>query len=130
MLKKEELRLGNVLKIGKYFTIVEGVSTWDDLIQSSAFAERTIDEFQPVDLANDWFELFGFDLYPWGLSKGRFLVQRVNNYTFRFRVGNGFEKHLQYVHELQNLYHAMTGEDLSTEYLPVTQNLKYRNETT
>ena len=50
----------------------------------------------------------GFVLHPWGYVKGKFLMTQ----GFVFKVGNGLSKKIKYVHELQNLYHALTGEEL------------------
>lgn len=76
-----------------------------------------------IELTEDWLLKFGFDL----LHKGKF--RNVYDYSLDHRfgysdnhglvhvdsalifVGNTFS-HIKYVHQLQNLFHSLTGEEL------------------
>lgn len=62
----------------------------------------------PIELKAKHLAGSGFELQPWGYVKGDFLMT-VN---FVFRAGNGLNKKIHYVHELQNLYYSLTGEEL------------------
>lgn len=118
-MKAEELRIGNIIKINDTETVVEGFSTWDNLIQSSDFAERDISEFEQIPLTEEWLLKFGA---KWDSD---YVALEVNKLTIRTHLPNmkpasifayfdGIRiKQLKYVHELQNLYFALTGQELT-----------------
>ena len=84
-----ELRIGNFIKISNTITKVEGFSEWDNIVQSSNFAERKINEFEPIPITEELLIKFGFNEY-------------VNTNIYP----------IKYVHQLQNLYFALIGEEL------------------
>ena len=126
MIKANELRLGNlILKNGKlhytnHMTIrdVYGRSVTDS------------DIFEPIPLTEEWLLKFGFECIANNGDQKRFgLKNRNKNYFYGVELDHeeiclnkqslfGCETiihneiFLQHVHQLQNLYFALTGEDL------------------
>lgn len=127
MANLQEYRLGNFVRSGKGLYEIMMLGWPSDVYVKSAkdggFINIPIIP-QPVELTADWLEGSGFVLQPWGYVKqiqGQdkgFLISR----HFSFEVGNGLRKVVKYVHELQNLYHAITGEELtlSPQFQPLT----------
>lgn len=107
-LVSNELVVKKVLSIYKCSDTKEmKISTYFGASNDMIF-NTTIDNIRPIELKVDHLEGSGFVLHPWGYVKGKFLMTK----EFLFRVGNGFDKEIKYVHELQNLYQALTGENL------------------
>jgi hypothetical protein len=120
-MKAQELRIGNVISpLGKGVTVVEGISTWDDLIQSSNFAERSIDDFEPIPLTEEIFLNFGAkeavisDDYLEIDNEVIGILFKIETKEVGFYADGDFRciKHIKYVHQLQNLYFELTGEEL------------------
>ena len=128
-LQNNEIRIGNYIKFHNIITKVEGFSIWDNLIQSDNFAERELKDFEPIPLTEDWLLKFGFKKSivkePWfeknkievfKYSKGDFFLLGRNNTAYGIGlhdIWDGMEINLQYVHQLQNLYFALTGTELT-----------------
>ena len=85
----------------------------------SAIAVEHIDAIKPIPLTEEWLVRFGFEKYnlnnftlSWG---GVLFYYRISDRSFRkgYRV---MEKicftEVKHVHQLQNLYFAITGEEL------------------
>ena len=121
-MKITDLRLGNILS----FVLPENIcvvdSVCDELIgsyplgrQSDFNAERGIESFRPVLINSEWLLKLGF-------------VESSHNGSFEIRInlmGDGyacfncfgyFLREVKYVHELQNLYFALTDEELIVSY--------------
>ena len=125
-IKTSDLRLGNWL----YYTnetkfLMQVVAIGDDLVQL---------DFEGNE--GDSFEINGNDICPIPLTFDLFhnldkFWKRYNNLIFSIDTNKGFNIHInykndkflfyididnkieiKYVHELQNLYHALTGEEL------------------
>jgi hypothetical protein len=115
----KELRIGNNVMIGGIITKIEGLSTWDDIIQNSNFSERPLSEFEPIPLTEEILLKCGFK------KDGRYLILKLEEYCNLFYdttdkticIGveyeaGGTERKFEYVHQLQNLVFALTGEEL------------------
>lgn len=128
-MKASELRIGNFIKISNTITKVEGFSEWDNIVQSSNFAERKINEFEPIPITEEWLLKFGFgniteqcafksiniktfckSFTVKGCNEQQtiFIELGTRGWTFK-RVGYPL---YNYVHQLQNLYFALTGDEL------------------
>jgi hypothetical protein len=126
-MKANEVRIGNYIKFHNTITKVEGFSIWDNLIQSDNFAERELKDFEPIPLTEEWLLRFGFNKdYKSGylgidvhnsdfvLTEPKKMGEWQNGYVFQFTAGNVPKfKEIFYVHKLQNLYFALTGEELT-----------------
>ncbi len=114
-MKASELRIGN----------------WVDLVGSnSSFQIDTIYDnelsgIEPIPLTEEWLERFGFDSIALGYElDDRFITLRPED-----DIDGGFDvfimtadmeqpkyiTYIDYVHQLQNLYHALTGQELKHE---------------
>jgi hypothetical protein len=92
-------------------------------------ATRPIDDFHPTKLTKDWLTKFGFKdcenqgrnlWYGYTLGENFELSKYHSKYYFGWDVielnhrhEKGFALKLYYVHQLQNLYFALTGNELT-----------------
>lgn len=127
-MKAEELRIGNYVKFGGVEFVTgqiagvydtayidfEGCESLNKGMEISSL-ESDFDEYlQPIPLSEDWLLKFGFvkndypyDDYvspPFGLGMNIIKISKDMEF-FIFK--------LSYVHQLQNLYFALTGEELT-----------------
>ena len=134
MIQAQELRIGNYVK-----TYIEAqVSEWIE-VPVDAYHILHIAKQQsivePIPLTEEWLEKFGFTNYEWCESayfikyngKSLFLrlykgdwtctIARINKDSkghFIESTERVFKKRLiKYVHQLQNLYFALTGKELT-----------------
>ena len=116
-----ELRIGNYISpLGIGITKVEGFCIWDNIIQSDNFAERELKEFQPIPLTEEWLLKFGFEKYTnneFSFETKDFEISFLNG-GLKLLCGEYAENPIslnnqKYVHQLQNLYFALTGTELT-----------------
>ena len=138
MIKANELRIGNcVLDRGnKILTIdrfignkiecdIKGMPDKSENgipIYYHPFTEE-INYLNPIPLTEEWLLKFGFERHHSDYSNGVIYIKDVpNNNEFKwgvypFELGSGFiinkSKNLKHVHQLQSLYFALTGEELT-----------------
>jgi hypothetical protein len=118
-MKINELRIGNYISpLGRGTTVVEGLCIWDGLIQSSNFAERGIEDFEPIPLTEEWLLKFGcIEVYENAFQDvdSTFIVEfKENKFIVYLICPMPWVKleYIKYVHQLQNLYFALTGEEI------------------
>ena len=125
-MKPTELRIGNLI----YNCIGEPFKVNATTIGSFGLGVITLGNFKPIPLTEDWLERFGFvkmtttttsfddeyidgtDRYrtrhpTWALTSEKKLVALMRG----FRIAN----ELQFVHQWQNLYYALTGIEITIE---------------
>ena len=118
-----ELRIGNWVEIKdqvvRTFEQTKGVGS----LQHVAGQLWSIEELKPIPLTEEWLERFGFDkdgfkqyeFINWGIKvkKDTLAISEPNWIVFHGFM-NQFSEivSLKHVHQLQNLYHALTGEEL------------------
>ena len=119
-----ELRIGNWVFSKETNNIQKITGLTEDIpfIDSITFDYQNYDEIEPIPLTEEWLLKFGFEKDGYNCEKPFFFYFekngiRINNYYGYFldnpneRVGKRlFIKH---VHQLQNLYFALTGEELT-----------------
>lgn len=118
-MKAEELRIGNWIEDKEHFKgyfQVEGVAKYT--VQSPLWTLE-LDDIAPIPLTEDWLCRCGFSkqsMYFYYDTSYRIEQLLNGEYCFRVRV-NGSESHpiaiISKLHQLQNLYHALTGEELT-----------------
>lgn len=123
MININELRIGNFLHFvtTKHICEITGICS-DGFIESEAQfgknGDRLSEDFDPIYLTKEWLLKFGFYTNEECLSE--FILDVSEFYQFRIR-GNELNiwNHsmllngtIQYVHQLQNLCFALTGEEL------------------
>ena len=111
MILASDLRIGNwVQRIGWHYQIVgiKGIDIWIDA-KGVEFMFKLNDGFHPIPLTEEWLEKFGFVysdfLESWSLNGKITLEIEAGGFFYdRFKI--------ETVHQLQNLVHALTGEEL------------------
>lgn len=129
-MKASEVRIGNIVSVntatGGWW--VDHVVSRNDFMVSCA-GTLMIEGMEPIKLTEEWLVKFGFrKVLSWYIVFGRYKNETLeityNNDTdesqyyvyVRGLLENEFVqiKHdLKYVHQLQNLYFALTGEELN-----------------
>jgi len=104
MMKATELRIGNLVYIGSEINKIELVDFAD------IYENNTIILYQPIPLTEEWLVKLGFERGGQSTLSEYFVnVREWNNFYFS-KIGLGTIAKIQYVHQLQNLYFALTGE--------------------
>lgn len=123
-MKAKNLRIGNLVGIKKTSLHADGCNTENayfeieelkkDVVHFKGFhAGEYYKDLEPIKLNDGLLSLYGFKRYPWGLVKdGLLFNDNLDCKKLIFRIGNGSETTLIYVHELQNLFFALTGAEL------------------
>jgi hypothetical protein len=124
-IKASELRIGNITTLGVVFLIDQDVFR---VIDSEGISfKNTWANIEPIPLTEEWLLKFGFDKV--GIALTSIAIAPLNlpctfnlpNTPFSFcqgklilTTGTGdFCVNIEYVHQLQNLYFALTGEELT-----------------
>jgi len=120
-MEAKELRAGNYVQYeddGSIFKVTSieryGLGVENE-IESVLFI--VYDKFEPIPITKEWMLKFGFkysdDKYTHSLFN-----KKWNKYFKVEFCGNGlfisFSARIKYIHQLQNLYFALTGEELTT----------------
>jgi len=127
-MKASELRIGNFVK-GKETNVYWTVEAVDSNSIFSYGKWRPLDAFEPIPITEEWLLNFGFSTTDY--KKGYIGIYHkaggiITDFVLTYPLVNGvFQKHfiwehskfkyqeLKHVHSLQNLYHALTGEELT-----------------
>ena len=110
-MKASEFRLSNLITF-------EGITVkFEELIQDSISSDTELDErIQPILLTKEWLLKFGFELIEcYNFKKGSFIVYSGHR-EFHFWSIKGIDvPPIYFIHQLQNLYFALTGKELCVE---------------
>jgi len=120
-MKAKELRIGNFLRTPNGINHVSGIQ--DREVVEVGEIGYVIEMVKPIPLTEEWLLNFGFETYTTEKSKvyklGNFMVTYVlkgrfagNKYLKAFNISFSEFGHIKHVHQLQNLYFALTGEEL------------------
>jgi hypothetical protein len=126
-IQAKELRIGNYIKstISRYRgQPFEVLGVFTDRIgikyESPNPTYFLLDTVKPIPLTNKWLLDLGlksYDNYPEGFYLGNYEVfYDVNEESWFFEIdSDGYKYHteIKYVHQLQNLFFALTGEELT-----------------
>ena len=103
----------NELRIGNWVEYKGSKSTLQ--IEHSEITEIYFGatNYIPIPLTEEWLLNFGFKFEKEGYKKFRFrVVEPVNYVGYLFCEGSRILREIRYVHQLQNLYFSLTGEEL------------------
>ena len=124
-MKANELRIGNyVNRLGEK-TVVEGTHK-GNYVSTLISGAVTGNQVEPIPLTEEWLVKFGFekdtgnDFYDfWNLKDFRVFVHKNAASVFIHWKGNELEPYINNLHvqQLQNLFFALTGEELTTKAL-------------
>ena len=108
-MKANELRIGNwVSKHGEIYQITSA---------TIVCLERGESDVKPIAITPEWLQRFGFEK----IGNGWQLDVEINHYCLYSESGKYVDlfvfsdevgQQCQYIHQLQNLYFALTGEEL------------------
>lgn len=120
MIKANELRIGNIVKAGLiYITVKEITSTYvgsNELISCIPYSR-----LRPVQISPEILEACGFEKrlgdangQVWGILNFTLIYGRTDDGDFGWFL-NGYHNdcHLQYLHQLQNLFFILRGTELT-----------------
>jgi len=127
----QELRIGNIIKFNWWFNsigivdLIDGAHGYVTMVSHSD--EFTLDELSPVPITDEWLLHFGFFAF---LNSSGEKTGYFDHPTENFHVVTGvkpwvyivdqYSEHqlnldIQYVHQLQNLYFCLTGQELEVK---------------
>ena len=129
-MKANELRIGNLIKGLDNSTTYRVISVLEDRIVSKSLSYNITNTFymddsdiKPISLTEEWVVKFGFESNSTVFENYQvetFVIQEAELTIGFSSIGNidvNFKevpiKEPKYVHELQNLYFALTGEELT-----------------
>lgn len=121
MIQPQELRIGNYVEYRIQDELDERKEWWELSIIDSTdlqILENVIDsDYRPIELTEEILLKFGFfkKLGNYELENFRFHISQPMNFDgFVFCEGYSvITDKIQFVHQLQNLYFALTGEELT-----------------
>lgn len=122
-MKASELRIGNLVNDNGYNSIIGVIDSHYHSIQISG-SPRTIalETIEPIPLTEEWMLKFGFK--PSEAKTAKKYIYYSDSYNFRKAKVICTEKYgsrvviagtvieIKYIHQLQNLYFALTGKEL------------------
>lgn len=104
------------LRIGNYFNDPDGNISEVIRLNSTMINSHGEDECQPIPLTEEWLTKLGFNDHSIKLPHIVFDVANTLTYNIEDRTltfGYYGELRIEYVHQLQNLFHSLTGEELT-----------------
>jgi hypothetical protein len=114
-MKANELRIGNYYYGDVLFPSEYNVITANDLVELDS--DPLDDYYQPLPLTEEWLIKFGFESFHKRDFKKKGLFITTYFATPQTLVDDDFGNkrvlELKYVHQLQNLYFALTNEELT-----------------
>ena len=119
-LNHKEFRIGNLVEYdGRVFEI-DSVSEVLPTLNTIEFGIGVVDwnNLKPIPLNEDWLVRFGFEKPAHSWNGDKFHLSEWDSYPLNWCVAmnkNGavLVEKLKYVHQLQNLYFALTGTELT-----------------
>ena len=110
----------NELRIGNY--VIEDYMSYNGIKQKEVEVSFknlvSHDSLKPIPLTEEWLVKFGFDVENKKGNNNDFNVYRKGEFTFNTNHGWWFSHNIlklqpQFVHQLQNLYFALIGTELT-----------------
>lgn len=124
-MKANELRIGNLIKAGIYGNVKIICFIYDEIKISinPGTIDRTIhfkvSECEPIELTEEWLLKFGFEKCDSPCEQGytngiyKLFSNSIGEINICLMDFNDWYICLEYVHSLQNLYFALTSEELT-----------------
>jgi hypothetical protein len=119
-MKANDLRIGNYieksLKSGQGRKLIDKIGC-QDIVR--IFENIGSFNYEPIKLTDKWLTDFGFTKTEWDNNNSFRKMVGNNDYTIVFysncvcEIGDIITKEIEFVHQLQNLYYALTGVELS-----------------
>lgn len=112
-MESRNLRVGNKVDLYGKTATVEGI----DFVHHYTQPYHHFDKFKPIKVTEEWLDGFGITIDKW-FQNNSFKITKDEDYGWEMHVINANrDKHIsfayfKYVHQLQNLYSAITEEEL------------------
>jgi hypothetical protein len=115
-MKAAELRIGNYINISKEVCKMQLVN-FADIHYTDSF-----ENYEPIPLTEEWLLKLGFDkldkahfkIIQKDIFNSLFTITLDENEIFKFDF-QGFWYQLEFLHQLQNLFYCLCGEELKTK---------------
>lgn len=134
MINRTELRIGNIIQFANTIQVVDAIDQEGFLNCVVLHSDRHVKEFESVPLTEEWLLRFGFEItdqptpynqrFFWELGPIGIAQELIEKPTlelikgaFRFWYSDDYSLEVKYVHQLQNLYFALTGTELTIKEL-------------
>lgn len=114
-MKANELRIGNIVLFKAKQDVVSEISNAGHILcEIGGFGNLDKGYIEPIPLTEEWLVKFGFkqDMDGWKLKDESYIYDEGFLHT---DIGDAYRVSIvpiKYVHQLQNLYFALTGEEL------------------
>jgi hypothetical protein len=129
-MKASELRIGNFIYKESEYEFENGINQIISVLQFECVSTRPLNchvkhynvntsNLKPIPLTEEWLLKFGFEKTEWDNFNSYRLMIGSNDYAIilysdgNCEVGDIITCKIEYVHQLQNLYFALTGEELT-----------------
>lgn len=131
MIQANELRIGNLISFKESIDdIICIIATTNNVrLNKKRGIPVSINYLRPIPLTEEWLVKFGFKNKSKTLFEKNFYEKRIfsivqHGFTkkFCFPAQNGVTE-IKYVHQLQNLYFALTGKELEIKNVPNEQTI-------
>ena len=117
-MKTTDLRIGNLVSYKNEDIVVVDAVSKDFILTHGQFKIST-PNIEPIPLTEQWLLDFGFEVEREHYDKGRLSILLADNNNDYYKNGRVFykswaimESQPKYVHQLQNLYLALTQKEL------------------
>ena len=107
MIKINELRIRNLVKKG------------EEIFETDFITIKMAHNYQPIPLTEEWLLKFGFDRHHKDYFNNVILLKEIGEWDLKLypqgEVSSAIPMNIKIksVHQLQNLYFALTGEELT-----------------
>lgn len=119
-MKASELRIGNFVEFDGEESKIESISLGvksGHVVYLECYGDLILfDHLEPIPLTEEWLVKFGFEEKDGYFTKNKDDI--YNNYTdnsFDYVINGIVIIEIKHVHQLQNLYFALTGEELKIQ---------------
>lgn len=127
-----ELRIGNFIQYNSpdhsiCFDLVVGINYSDDfhvhMVELHGRTPININGISPIPITPEWLERLGFELHKPCGDEGFIKWKHKNGVYLLWIEGKFWHDHwstgiwINSIHQLQNLYHALTGQELTVKEL-------------
>jgi hypothetical protein len=114
MIKPEELRIGNIILYKSYNKpeIVEEIKPIS-IRTIKGGSHQGIEYFEAIPITKEWMEKLGFTYNDLNGDSGHWqllpfeILHGEEGYSYDYKID------LKYIHQLQNLYFSLTGQELT-----------------
>ncbi len=116
-MQARELRIGNLVDLGNRIARIIEIAHLGCVVVDLEETQDTIEDYErtkPIPLTEEWLLKFGFELTEIGWEHWNFDILFYKDLSNGYFESNQLPMfiYLQYVHQLQNLYFALTGFEL------------------